>query len=76
MRLSADGHLYTCLVSEVGHDLKTPLRDGESASGLRERIASIWGARTDRYSEERLALAGVDAGAVPARRVEMFRIGG
>ncbi len=75
VRLSADGKLYTCLFGQVGHDLKAPLRAGESDAELRERVASIWRARSDRYSEERTA--ALDSGRfVPAEKVEMFRIGG
>ena len=71
-RLSADGHLYTCLFATGGTDLKTPLRAGESDEELAARIAGLWRAREDRYSEIR---AGLD----PSRereRIEMFRIGG
>jgi len=75
VRLSAEGRLYTCLFGAVGHDLKTPLRAGESDDELRERIAAIWGRRTDRYSEERTE--ALESGRfVPAEKVEMFRIGG
>jgi cyclic pyranopterin phosphate synthase len=69
-RLSADGHLYTCLFATRGADLKTPLRAGDSDEQLAQRIAGIWHAREDRYSEERAK--GVDE----RERVEMFRIGG
>jgi cyclic pyranopterin phosphate synthase len=54
-RLSADGHLYTCLFSAIGHDLKAPLRAGASDAELGERLDTIWGRRSDRYSEERSA---------------------
>lgn len=74
-RLSAEGQLYTCLFGAVGHDLKTPLRAGESDDDLRARIAGIWRRRTDRYSEERTA--ALRAGTFrPTEKVEMFRIGG
>ena len=74
-RLSAEGKLFTCLFGAIGHDLKTPMRDGESDDELRRRIAEIWRARTDRYSEERTA--ALKAGTfVAAEKVEMFRIGG
>lgn len=75
VRLSAEGQLYTCLFSSVGHDLKTPLRDGASDDQLRDRVRKIWSARTDRYSEERTA-ALRRGDFVPADKVEMFRIGG
>jgi len=75
VRLSAEGKLYTCLFSSVGHDLKTPLRATDDDEVIRARLIAIWNGRTDRYSEERTAalLAGR---FVPADKVEMFRIGG
>lgn len=43
LRLTANGHLYTCLFSGQGHDLLTPLRHGESDSTLRQRIEQqVW----------------------------------
>lgn len=75
VRLSADGKIYTCLFSAVGHDLKTPLRQGASDETLREHIRSLWQERRDRYSEERSA-ALASGRFVPADKVEMFRIGG
>ncbi len=44
-RLSAEGHLYTCLFAVAGTDLKTPLRAGESDDELEARIRAVWGAR-------------------------------
>ena len=74
-RLSAEGKLFTCLFGAVGHDLKTPMRGGETDPQLSSRIRDIWSRRTDRYSEERTA--ALQAGRfVPAEKVEMFRIGG
>jgi len=70
-RLSADGHLFTCLFGTVGVDLKTPLRSGASDDELRERLQAVWRGRRDRYSEER-----GDAGSASSQRVEMYRIGG
>ena len=64
-RLSADGKLYTCLFAANGHDLRPSLGDDES---LGERIAEIWNARRDRYSELR--------GASSGKHVEMYLIGG
>jgi cyclic pyranopterin phosphate synthase len=75
-RLSAEGRLYTCLFSALGHDLKGPLRAGESDQELRDRLAALWKRRTDRYSEERAEALSNGDGAVTAPRVEMFRIGG
>ena len=45
-RVSAEGKLYTCLFSAVGHDLREPLRSGDSDEDLADRITTIWaGAR-------------------------------
>ncbi|MHB8890803.1 MAG: GTP 3',8-cyclase MoaA [Candidatus Limnocylindrales bacterium] len=69
-RLSAEGHLYTCLFAVNGVDLKTPLRDGESDALLEARIRAVWGARGDRYSE----LRSEATERLP--KVEMFALGG
>lgn len=69
-RLSAEGHLYTCLFAVDGVDLKTPLRDGESDAALEGRIRAVWGARGDRYSE----LRSEATRRLP--KVEMFALGG
>ena len=75
-RLTIDGKLITCLFAEDGVDLRTPLRDGESDDALRERIAGVWRARRDRYSEERTELTDA-SGRVPAReKIEMYQVGG
>ena len=69
-RLSADGHLYTCLFASQGFDLLTPMREGATDDDLLALIESCWVARDDRYSEIR-------AEASPSRvRVEMSYIGG
>jgi cyclic pyranopterin phosphate synthase len=53
-RLTADGRLFTCLFAAQGHDLRPLLRGAQGAeSDLRERLASIWAARSDAYSEQR-----------------------
>ena len=69
-RLSADGHLYTCLFASAGHDLKGPLRAGASDSELRELVTGIWQGRSDRYSEERAEMTE------DVQRIEMSYIGG
>jgi cyclic pyranopterin phosphate synthase len=69
-RLSAEGELYTCLFAVRGEDLRAPLRDGESDEALAARVAAIWGARTDRYSELR------SAQTLDLPKVEMSHIGG
>jgi GTP 3',8-cyclase len=69
-RLSADGHLFTCLFATRGVDLKTPLRSGVGEEALARRVAELWRARGDRYSEQRAEHAA------RAAKIEMFRIGG
>ena len=71
-RLSADGHLVTCLFAKAGHDLKTPLRAGASDADLMALIRGIWSARSDRYSEERSS----HTDELPQEKIEMYRIGG
>lgn len=71
-RLSADGFLYTCLFASEGHDLRTPLRSGESEEALRRIIARIWGARRDRYSDERFLQTEKNK----RKKIEMSYIGG
>ncbi|MCK9488240.1 MAG: GTP 3',8-cyclase MoaA [Xanthomonadales bacterium] len=73
-RLSADGRLYTCLFTGHGHDLLTPMREGEDDAALLARICAIWSARQDRYSQLRSQAAAGD-GPSPDR-VEMYSIGG
>jgi cyclic pyranopterin phosphate synthase len=77
-RLTADGQLYTCLFASVGHDLRAPLRSGVSDADLSAAIASVWRARSDRYSELRTAATGSSRTLPMADpgRVEMSRIGG
>ena len=69
-RISADGHLYTCLFAVTGTDLKSPIRAGETDGELEARIRGVWSARTDRYSELRSAATA----SLP--RIEMFALGG
>ena len=68
VRLGADGRLFTCLFSALGHDLRGPLRAGASAEEVSRTIAKIWTGRSDRYSELRTDGSG--------ERVEMFSMGG
>jgi GTP 3',8-cyclase len=53
-RLSADGHLFTCLFATEGTNLRTLLRKGADNREIEELIRNIWTRRGDRYSEERL----------------------
>ena len=70
MRLSTEGALYTCLFAQAGHDLKALLRGGASDDALRNEIAAVWRARSDRYSEIRTS----ETANLP--KVEMSYIGG
>ena len=69
-RLSADGHLYTCLFASDGLDLKGFLRSGHSDADLTALLAAQWKRRGDRYSELRRA----DTPGLP--KIEMSHIGG
>lgn len=69
-RLSADGHLYTCLFATEGLDLKGLLRGGASEATLAALLRSRWAAREDRYSELRTEATARQP------KVEMFRLGG
>ena len=69
-RLTPQGELVTCLFASSGTDLKAPLRSGATDVELRDRIAGVWRARTDRYSELRAARPE------PRRKIEMFQVGG
>jgi cyclic pyranopterin phosphate synthase len=68
-RLSAEGRLYTCLFSAVGHDLREPLRSGRSDDDLAAVIETVWAGRADRYSELRSASTRLP-------HIEMFALGG
>ncbi len=68
-RLSCDGRIYTCLFAAIGTDLRGLLRAGAAEAELRDALAGIWGARNDRYSEERTSKTRVE-------KVEMYHIGG
>jgi cyclic pyranopterin phosphate synthase len=70
MRLSTEGSLYTCLFGQSGHDLKSLVRSGASDDEIRNEIAAVWQARTDRYSEIRTSQT------IPLKKVEMSYIGG
>jgi GTP 3',8-cyclase len=72
-RLSADGRLYTCLFASTGTDLLGPVRAGASDADIATKVASVWGARTDRYSDER---AGIGASGPAREKIEMSFIGG
>jgi cyclic pyranopterin phosphate synthase len=69
-RLSAEGKLYTCLFSAIGHDLRDPLRAGRTDDELADLVTRIWAGRDDRYSERRAAATE----RLP--KIEMFALGG
>ncbi|GAN90907.1 molybdenum cofactor biosynthesis protein A [Gluconobacter frateurii M-2] len=71
-RLSSDGQIYTCLFASEGTDFRGLLRSDADDDALRDRLASVWQARTDRYSEERVAGETNPA----SHRIEMNYIGG
>jgi cyclic pyranopterin phosphate synthase len=70
IRLTADGLMYTCLFADQGRDLRPFLAEEPSAADLRDRIAGIWHARTDRSSALR------SQGRAGRGSVEMYRMGG
>jgi GTP 3',8-cyclase len=69
-RLSAEGKLYTCLFAVRGHDLRALVRGGASDDELAAAVQSLWGSRSDRYSELR------SAATLDLPKVEMSYIGG
>jgi len=69
-RLSAEGSLYTCLFAVKGHVFRDMLRSGATDEELVKKLESVWGKRTDRYSEIR------SENTVPLPKVEMSHIGG
>jgi GTP 3',8-cyclase len=69
-RLSAEGKLFTCLFALRGHDLRALIRSGASDEELEASVRTVWGGRTDRYSELRSErTSGLD-------KVEVSYIGG
>jgi len=70
-RLSPEGQLVTCLFASGGTDLRALLRDGATDEELRQCMDSVWGAREDRYSEQRTADT-----QHRDPKIEMYRIGG
>ena len=52
-RISSNGHLFTCLFSEKGHDILSMIRMGAEVSDISQAINKIWNNRNDNYSEER-----------------------
>ncbi len=69
-RLSANGHLHTCLFASGGHDLRAIIHNSEDIKTLTKAIEAIWSRRDDRYSEQR------SSGNSALPRIEMSYIGG
>ncbi len=69
-RLSAEGKLYTCLFGIKGHDFRALLRSSVTDEEISQKIAQVWGKRTDRYSEIR------SENTIALPKVEMSHIGG
>ncbi len=55
IRLTADGHLFSCLYATQGLDIRTPLRDGASDDDLSGLVSAAWQQRADRGAEARLS---------------------
>lgn len=70
-RLTADGHLFTCLFAPNGHNIKEVLRSGVSDEELAQTLLKIWDLRADRYSEIRSRATDVSH-----PRPEMSYLGG
>ena len=70
LRLSPEGSVYTCLFSDQGTDMRSPLRTGATDYELRRLIIGLWQNRVDRYSEIRSSVAG------KKKKIEMYHIGG
>ena len=70
-RLSSDGRLFTCLFSNKGLDLLSPIRDGATDDHITDLIREHWNVRKDRYSEERALHSTKEK-----EKVEMSYIGG
>ena len=72
-RLSSEGKFYTCLFATHGLDLRAPMRAGADDLEMQQLIRGTWGARTDRYSEQREALRRSEP---EIKKIEMYYIGG
>jgi cyclic pyranopterin phosphate synthase len=68
MRVSAEGKVFTCLFASQGADLRGRLRSAEFDEEVEGFLRNLWGARSDRYSEER--------GMVSQTKAEMSYLGG
>jgi cyclic pyranopterin phosphate synthase len=76
-RLSTQGMLYTCLFASEGHDLRSLIRNPNTAysdQNITNAIAHIWHQREDRYSE--LRSQQLDSTIERTKKIEMSYIGG
>lgn len=71
-RLSANGHLYTCLFASQGTDLRSLLQTEAEDERIRQQIIGVWNSRLDRYSDERL----LHTRSRERKKIEMSYIGG
>ena len=69
-RVSADGHVFTCLFGTNGFDIRSQMRNGLSDDDLMGLLFKIWAHRKDKYSEDRSLLRET------LDKVEMHHIGG
>lgn len=72
IRLSTNGHLYTCLFSHKGYDIRPFLQKGATESDFQKYIQSIWENRADQYSEKR----NQQIRPSNKSKIEMYVIGG
>lgn len=70
-RLSSEGKIYTCLFASAGFDVKALLRSEQTDDEVKAALALVWGARTDRYSDER-----TEETAKKRKKINMSYIGG
>ncbi len=75
-RMTADGRFVTCLFSESGFDLRTPMRGGASDEEIRRMIAGVWNGRVDRYSDRRWDSIRQGKPVSAGRKIEMITLGG
>lgn len=71
LRLTCDGHLFTCLFAAQGLDLRPTLRGNTADEHLAGEIENLWKQRSARYSEARCG-----ASSTHREKVEMYHIGG
>ncbi len=78
VRLTADGRLVTCLISETGFDLKAMVRGGSSDEEIANAIGGIWTSRADRFSDVRWETLKSGSGYQPQahKKIEMITLGG